>query len=488
MLNLVNALPSCVVLRLAAEISGEFLALVLQYSKSIGMTFLDGKLSQFFFFAFLSLFPVSLLAEVGLIYDSSHPESAEKFEKFTPAISFTNEAEIWHYLRDKIIIAFHEDPDRVVVSAGLQQSLELAFSGVDKIVFIDGHPNSVASFALISNLARESKSSKDFYDALQKKLVKIEYSGESIDSYTMDFNSVDEFINLLKAYGEEGFRRFRKASLSGGLKAYLQDVSKPKWGRQVLKLSGNRAPSVIYLSNIRNHLQPDDGSFENLRSSLETLSLEKSQKTSFFGWGRQREQIHFGSWIVETSYQGFSPPPFSVSFNPFWFAPGFNSNYVSKINTKKITFANEDVKHKALPAQDLSRFQGKFVRVQSRLDKRVIKGFVLPEPQTREDSRLRIMTEDGEKIYLNYDPRLYELQEDEPPESVKVFVENPEAIFKVHSNRSETTYILKKVRVIDIIPEKDGIVYRFSFEQSDGEKAYFNFNPTHHKILSIKAV
>lgn len=428
-------------------------------------------------FSWLSLFKGSLLASpCEAILEKLHPRIYDQFE---PQISLTNEGSGWRRVRDQMIGMAQAHPDRYVVSTGLQQSLELAFSGVSKVVMVDAYGPSVASFALFSDLAKRFENSDDFFRELQKHLKKGGgKSGEAAKSYVMESDTPAAFIKIFKAFGEKGYQRFREAALAGTLKFLHEDVSDSEWATKVRELTEGQAPSSIYISNILNWLS-DPQQNQSFRRNLEQLGFDRSMRRSFFGL-TSREEINFGSYIAHMF----------LNIGDFSFLPQFQrldeAGLLRSGLSQNLRFSETYSLEPQIRQEFPREFENRMIRIRSRLNNEVIdEGFL-----SRDSSgKLRFMGGDVSDENIFFNSNIHQIEE--------ISGENWPMFFQ--SRIGQTVHIVSKTSGTHYNIKIEGINldrYRYRFDGStetlqiigrlegSSEPTRLNFIPSRHEIVT----
>lgn len=411
----------------------------------------------------------------GSRYDSSRSHTAEDLLKIFPAaISFSNEAEVWDLMRDRALIESHQHPDRYVVSTGLQQSLELLFAGAPKLVMTDAYGPNVAAFALLSERAKAHLDRTEFFLDVASRLKIIASTGEGPSSWFGGRDTVDDFLLTLKEYGEEGFRNFRNASISGHIKAYLQDLGDSDWGADVRRMTGGKSPSFIYTSNIFNWIRNDH--IQNYAKNLQTLSVDYEDLPN---WQRlfSKRKIVYGSTIAQTSitYTGFSH-----EINRLWDLKIGPADRL-RDEWRKFGFSSSATSSRRVDLDELNPLNRFFVRVVSSLTQKEMYQGILKI----HDDQISIGNLKGWDIEIAYDPRLHRIEATEPPPQISQILNWRGRSVKIQSKETKQIQDLVLLRPQKIIPQGGGYMIRWKARDDRGRSVDFTFDPERHELIEI---
>lgn len=410
----------------------------------------------------------------GTPYESARPDTAEKLlSVFPPAISFSNEHEIWDLIRDRALLASFEHPDRYVVSTGLQQSLELLFAGIPKVIMADAYGPNIAAFAFLNERAKQNSDAESFFLDVEDKLQILKSTGEGPSSWFGSSNTVGDFLKTLKSYGEIGYQKFRSAALRGSSKAYLQDMSDPRWGKIVREMSDGKAPSFIYASNIINWIKSNHG--DHYTRNLQTLSVDFEDKPSWFRFS-DRKYIEFGSLIAQTTvnYTGFSHEiaqlwdlrvgPTIILDNE-WAHRGFKSS--AKVPARQSN------------TKDLKALDRSYIRLISQLTNQPAYEGLLK----LHDNIVMINTLNGWDIEVAYDPRLHRIEAATPTQPSLDILHRKGKKLRIKSSKDKAVMDITLVRPQKITPDGKGFISRWKAINQEGKSMDFTFDPKIHEII-----
>lgn len=407
---------------------------------------------------------------------------AKFYHQFEPQISVTNEGRSWQNVRDQMITLAQTHPDRYVVSTGLQQSLELAFSGVPKVVMVDAYGPSIATFALFSDLAKRFENSEDFFRELKKHLkLGTGESGEAAKSYALDSDTPESFIEIFRSFGEAGYQRFREAALDGDLKFLHEDVSSSGWAERVRELTEGRAPSSIYISNIMNWMNEMSDN-TRFRQNLIELGLERANRPIWFGLA-QREEINFGSYIAQMWLNGLSNLEFIPQFERI------DRAHIAQAEERQSWRLSETYHlEPALRQPFPDEFDNQMIRIRSRFNNEVLdEGFLRRD----ESGTIRFYGGASSDGYTFFNPDIHQLEKMEGDNWPLYFQSRIGQTFHYYSKASKKHYRVK-IEKIDL----NEYSYRLRHGSSnyeviaiigtlEGESSprRLNFSPQRHVII-----
>ncbi len=412
----------------------------------------------------------------GSRYDSKNSDSATALlNVFPPAISFSNEAEVWDFIRDRALRASSEQPDRYVVSTGLQQSLEFLFAGVPKLIMTDAYGPNISAFTLLSEKAKQHTSAESFFKEVSTQLQIIKSTGAGPSSWFGSQNTVEDFLQALKDYGEIGYQKFRVAVLSGNVKAFLQDLSDSFWGKDVRQMTDGKAPSFIYTSNIGNWI--NSSHWENYNRNLQILSIDFDEKPKWFDFSN-RKKISFGSLIGQTGvhYTGFT-----YEIGRLWdlrLGPStLLENQWPKYGFSKA--AKET--WQPLSTKDLEPLDRSYVRIFSQLTNKVAYEGLLK----LHEQFVIINNLSGWDIEVAYDPRLHRIEAANPPRPVLDLIQLKGRKIRVKSFKDNQIIELTLKHPQKIIPDGDEFLLRWKVTNHEGRLTEFTFDPKIHQVIEV---
>ena len=412
----------------------------------------------------------------GSRYDSKKSESAAALlNAFPPAISFSNEAEVWDFIRDRALIASSQHPDRYVVSTGLQQSLEFLFAGVPQLIMTDAYGPNISAFALMSERAKQHSSAENFFKDVSTQLQIIKSTGAGPSSWFGNKNSVEDFLQALKNYGEIGYQRFRASVLRGNVKAFLQDLSDSHWGKNVREMSDGRAPSFIYTSNIANWISSSH--WDNYNGNLQTLSIDYDDRPRWFDFSN-RKTITFGSLIGLTGvhYTGFTYEIgrlWDLRLGPTRMLEEQWPKYGFSKTAKEVWQPHS--------TDDLKPLDRSYVRVVSQLTNQIAYEGLLK----LHENFVIINNLSGWDIEVAYDPRLHRIEAANPSQPVLDLIQLKGRKVRVKSSKDNQTIELTLNRPQKIIPDGNNFLLRWKVTNHEGRSTDFTFDPKTHEIVEI---
>lgn len=404
---------------------------------------------------------------------------AKFYDQFEPQISLTNEGRSWRNVRDRIITVAQAHPDRYVVSTGLQQSLELAFSGVPKVVMVDAYGPSIATFALFSDLAKRFESSEDFFRELKKHLKSgTGERGEAAKSYAIDSDTPESFINIFRKFGEAGYQRFREAALAGDLKFLHEDVSNPGWAERVRELTEERAPSSIYISNIMNWMnEMSDNS--RFRQNLIELGFERANRPLWFGL-TQREEINFGSYIAQMLLNGLSSLEFIPQFQRIDEA-GIARHKERQSWRFSETYQLEPALRQSFPDE----FENQMIRIRSRFNNEILdEGFLSRD----ESGVIRFYGGSSSDSGTFFNPDIHQLETMEGDNWPLYFQSRTGQTVHFYSKTSGKHYRIK-IESVDLnqyhyrYDSTNEVISVIGIPEGESSPRQINFSPQRHVII-----
>jgi len=411
----------------------------------------------------------------GTGFDSARGESGDIFLKsFPSAVSFTNESEVWEAIRDRAITISQTYPERFVVSTGLQQSLELVFAGAPKIVMVDAYGPNISTFVLFAKLSQTYESLESFLVEAAKHLVVLRGTGAGPSSYLDGARSIRDFLKIFEGYGEEGYRRWRSASRSGGLRAYLQDAGVPEWGISMRQLTNQQAPSVIYTSNIIDWLSPHQ--LLPYAESIRHLSADHEPQGIVRDLFRP-PSIVFSSWIAQTS----------AGFKSFTWESGALSDLKRGPTSQLHTEASRWLSYESIsqatrpPLDSIEPLDSHYVLVRNNLT-----GLETVEGLLRIDqSKVYLITPSGRKYELSYHPSLHSLRIHRPPLRLAEILQLRGHHALIRTRRTNEVSEIEFKRPLDFKPEGGSFSVNWDAQSAWGSDMEFTYSDRSHEILQI---